>query len=445
MAGDSSEPKLQADPPPAEAAAAEPIKPDEPGEPGAPIPPDAIDVELLRLPQPGPTRHPGVALAVLLLGVLLLLRLRSDLSYSLQSDTPQDVGDARAALSSGTLRPGAHVALSGMPDYRNAVGFDSRGARSASSLFRLLGSGSRVLVVAGSGPLGARPPENRFSGRLRRLDELPYADTIRGFYETRAQVLRALDLGELRAAALDRPLALPMTVRDRAGERLRLEPQTELRVQVAFPDDLRVLLSKEKFPAESDAAREVARLGLPLGPGVETKDGFGYVLRLPAGPARHQAIQRVDARGFFYQARVETYRVAASALIPTAEGLRIPGPAALPQPVRYDVPPAGAVERPTRPDEPAPPGVSPPVEGGVKMVARGDESAILSWRDIESALISAPLRPPADAMVLVDGETPASLRLWVLPLALLLLLFMGFNLWYFVAGVRRPTDSPNAP
>lgn len=436
MAGDPSEPMMS--PPPAASADGDAA------ETGAPIPPGAVDEELLRLPQPAPTRHPGVAAAVLLLGVLLLSRLWSDLSYSLQSDTPRDAGDARAALAAGGLTPGGHVLLTGMPDHRNAVAFDARGARSRSSLFRLLGSGSQVLVVADSGPPTPTPPENRFSGRLRRLDDLSYAETIRGFYETRAQVLRALDLSALQlpAGAAERPLALPLSVRDRAGETLKLEAGTELRVQVAFRDDLRVLLSKEKFPAESDAAREVARLGLPQGPGVETPDGFGYVLRLPPGAERHPAILRVDARGFFYQARVETFRAPAASLVVTAAGLRIPGPAALPQPVRYLAPtPAVAPAAPS--GAPAAPAGAPAAPAAApRLTPASDAQTLLPWADIEAVLVSAPLRPSPQAVVLVAGETPASLRLWVVPLALLLISLMAFNLWYLLAALRRPAEPP---
>ena len=52
----------------------------------------------------------------------------------------------------------------------------------------------------------------------------------------------------------------------------------ELLIDVLFDEDVRVLLSKEKFPSEQDARYEVERLGLPHGPGIETRDGFGYCL-----------------------------------------------------------------------------------------------------------------------------------------------------------------------
>ena len=73
------------------------------GEPGAPIPPDAIDPELLKLSVPLPRRHPLVAIAVLLVGALLLYRMRADLTYALQPAEPRILGEATEALKSGKL------------------------------------------------------------------------------------------------------------------------------------------------------------------------------------------------------------------------------------------------------------------------------------------------------------------------------------------------------
>ena len=395
----------------------------EPLEPGAPIPPDAVDPELLRLPQPRLTRHPGVALAVVLLGGLLCFRLRADLAYSLQSDAPQELGAVRDALAAGRLVPGSYARIAGMPDYRNALAFDARGARARSTLFRVLGSDSRVLVVAGEDPGPA--PQSRFAGRLRRLDDLSYAETLRGYFQERAAVLRALDLGAVAAAPAG---ALALAQRDRAGQPLALAPQTELLLQVVFPDDVRVLLSKDKFPAEADAARDVARLGLPQGPGVETRDGFGYVLRLPSGPARQQTIVQIDGRGYLYQARVETYRAPVAQLKLGGGALELPGPAALPQPARYA------------------PG-APPQDKTLTEVREAATRLLLAPSAdgqpyVDAMQVREALRPPADALVLVSGESPGSLRPWLWPLFGLLLAFMGFNLWYLATalGQRQKTS-----
>ena len=57
-------------------------------EPGAPIHPDAVDPELINLKVPPQRRHPLVAVAVLVVSLLLLYKMRADISYALLPDQP---------------------------------------------------------------------------------------------------------------------------------------------------------------------------------------------------------------------------------------------------------------------------------------------------------------------------------------------------------------------
>lgn len=396
----------EADPRPAEAqgeGAADPAAE------GAPIPQDAVDPELLRLPRPRLRRHPVLALAVVALGGLVLLRLQGDLRYALQPATPVDKGEARALRLD--LEPGGFIALRAEPDLRNALHFEARGERARSQLFRVIGSGSRLFVVTPG--LDARDDfQPRFAGRLRRFDDLPYAESVRAYYQREAKVLRTLSAERLRQLPPG-PLPTPLSTSDRAGEPLSLQADDELLLRVRFPDDVRVLLQRSKFPSEPDARHEVERLGLPAGPAVETKDGYGYVLRLPAeAAARNQALSRIDAQGMLFLGRQELYRVKTGALVVGPDGLRLPGPERLPQPVRYEA------------------------QGAQLQPAPRTAEVLLPWADVQAVQRSEPLLVPRDALVLLDGETPAALR-WTLPVAALLVLFMAFNLWYLGRGLAE--------
>jgi hypothetical protein len=384
-----------------------------PPEPGAPIPADAVDPELLRLPLPGLRRHPILAGAVVLLAAALLFRLWGDIQYGLIWGPPQPLGEARSALQAGLLRPG-YVTLSGLPDHRSALLIEAKGERSRSELFRLLGTGSRVLVVT-PGAFERASLSHTYTGRLRRLKDLPWAATIRDHYLEKVRNLRALDLTRLRALPAG-PLPVPLTVPDRSGAPLSVQADEELIIHVLFPDDVRVLLLSSKFPSEPDARHEVERLGLPAGPGVATKDGFGYVLRLPPGPERHQALLRMDAQGFLFSRRVEIYRAPLRRVRTADAGLSVPGEG---QPTRY-VPDPQAPARLV----PAPPALE----------------TLLPWQEIESVQISEPLRLPDDAYVLLEGETPARAR-YALGLAALLILFIGFNLWYLWRSLAKTQDA----
>ncbi|MCS6915827.1 MAG: hypothetical protein RMK29_02825 [Myxococcales bacterium] len=378
----------------------------DPREEGAPIPPDAVDPELIRLPPPRRPRSPVLALAVVVLGSGVLYRLMPDLRYALQPLQPAELGEARLALSHPALLPGRYVALGGMPDLRNAIVLEPRGARTRSQLFRLLGTRSRILVLT-QGPYERKEFLPRYVGRLRTLDELPYAAAVRTYYLREAKVLRALDLPSLRSMPAG-ALPVPLVHRDRAGEPITLYADAELLLRVRFPDDVRVLLLKSKFPSEPDASHELRRLGLPAGPAVETRDGYGYVLRLPPGAGRHEALARIEAGGMLFQQRIETFRVPLSSLHSAPEGLVIPGPERLGQPVRYQV----AADMPGR-LVPQPP----------------SEHTRIPWEDLQAVEVAEALQLPANALILLDGESPDKLR-WTLPVAALLLVFIGFNIWY---------------
>lgn len=386
-----------------------------PPEPGAPIPKDAVDPELLQLPLPRPRRHPLVAGGGLVLGALLLWRLYPDMAYSLQPQAPQELGPVRQlGIDRADLRGGRHVALSGMPDVRNALAFDAKGERRRSYLLRLLAPAVQVFVVTRN-PAEWEQFQDRFAGRLRRFDDLPYAGAVRDYYQKKVQVMRALDLGRLRQLPA---IAAPVAVPDRAGEPITIQPDRELVIDVLFPDDLRVLLLKSKFPSEPDARHEVERVGLPLGPGVETADGYGYVLRLPPpgnDPARQQAIAKADSLGLLLWHRLESYRVRAAELRVDAAGIHLPGPEALPQPTRY------------RPEAADP----------KRLVPEGGET-LLGWERVQAVQAPEPLLIGGGAFVLLDGEVPAADR-WTLAVALLLVLFMGFNLYYLWSSFREGT------
>jgi hypothetical protein len=400
-------------------------------EPGAPIPPDAVDPELLRLPVPLPRRQPLLAVAVLIVGVLLLYRLRTDLRYALESAVPRNLGPAVSALASGQL-PSAidhHVALSGLPDHRNSLAFEFKGARSRMQAFRLLGSGSRIFV---STPAAGGQLVDRFSGRLRRLDDLSYAETLRTSWQ-QMQVLRALDLKKLEKLPAG-PLAKPLSISDRAGEPLSINAEQDLLIDVLFDSDLRVLLAKDKYPSEADARHEVERLNLAHGPGVETKDGYGYVLRLPSpGPERQRLLAQIDDQGIWLWHRVETYRVPMGAVQVTPVGLAIPGPHSLPQPVRYQPQLPAAALAPNGAPNGAPGGAT---ADALLLVPQKEPNTLLLWEQLQAVQVSEALSVPADALLLVSGETPSTVS-YTLPLAMLLLLFMVFNIWYLARALRR--------
>jgi len=443
-------------------------------EPGAPISPDAVDPELINLKVPPARRHPFVSAAVVLVSLLLLLRMRHDLEYALLPPQPVVVtsSDALDTTKLTSLRD-RFVQISGVPDHRNSVSYDPKGARGRVEVFRLLGTSNRVLVTR-KVALTA-DSSNVFSGRLRTLSDVWFSDALRSYFK-QTQVLRALDLEKLSTGPQG-SLRLPLTTTDRAGQSVTIGAGQELLIDVLFDDDVRVLLSKEKFPSEADAAHDVERLRLPRGPCVETHDGFGYVLRLPPkGPERQKVLSQIDALGIWLWHRVETYRVPSGLVQVTAEGVVVPGPASMQQPVRYALQPAPAAEtdKPTGPEKPAQgatngsvskptqaasvanaptaPAVAPPATatpgpstpaatGFAKLLAPVSQAnTLLPWSSIQAIQINEPLLIPSDGFVLFDREEPQQTK-WAIPVSVLLGLFVLLNLYYLLSLRSRRGES----
>src|SRR5207249_2404153 len=117
----------------------------------------------------------------------------------------------------------------------------------------------------------------RWTGRLRRFDAVPYAASLRQYYATETQVTRYLQLDALKAALAGGGDAL----RDRMGEPVVVAADAPVVVDVDYPGELKVWLSKDKLPSLPDARHELERMQLAPGAGDETKDEFVFTLPMP--------------------------------------------------------------------------------------------------------------------------------------------------------------------
>ena len=261
------------------------------------------------------------------------------MTYALQPAEPRILGKRPKPRRASSMRPPAATCGSaGCRTGANALAFDpGQPAADGSSASSAPAGAASKLLVATPG-VAARFADNRFTGRLRRFDEVYFADAVTDYFK-QTQALRALDLEQLKSPARRAAAPQPLATADRSGEPLQsASKDQELLIDVLFADDLRVLLSKDKFPSEADARREIERIGLPHGPRIETKDGFGYVLRLPPQGFAAAAGSGADRRaGHLAVAPHQTYRVPLGALSVTPAGLVLPGPDALAQPVRYQL------------------------------------------------------------------------------------------------------------
>src|SRR5690242_3938008 len=107
----------------------------------------AGDDEFAKIEPPARPRSAIMALVVVGLGGVLSWHLRADLAYAFGGRAPADLGDARTlAAHGGDLADNRYVTLSGQPERRHALYIEPRGEKIRQSFFRLLGTGTRILV-----------------------------------------------------------------------------------------------------------------------------------------------------------------------------------------------------------------------------------------------------------------------------------------------------------
>jgi hypothetical protein len=330
-----------------------------------------------------PVRRPLVAAAVVGLASILLVHSAADLRYWWSGSSPSDLGDARTlAARGGALRDNVYVTVSGQPDRRNALTIEPRGETTRQTFFRLLGTDSRLWVRTRDAR-GRTDLADRFTGRLRRFEALPYADQLRRYHAEHTTAIQFLALDDLRAALAQGR----WRVKDRAGADIDLAAAREVLVDVAYPEQLRVSLSKDVYPGEPDARHELERMGFQVGAGGETPDAYEFALAAP-----HEQLgailAKLEAKQIAFQPRSERVTTHLGELRPAGDQVQVPRLGAVP------------------------------------------------WSSVKAIGLPAPIRIPPEAFVLTEGDAPAD-HAWLVGLAVLLLACLGFNAWYLVRALRR--------
>ncbi len=325
-----------------------------------------------------PRKSPILAIVTVLLAGVLVQHLRADLQFAFAPQNPLVVGDIRTLGSRGVnLSDNSFVTISGQPDRRNSLYIEPRGEKDRQSFFRLLGSGDRLFVRALESD--AANPQDRWTGRLRRFDAQPYADTLREHYGS-LKVTRYFALEDFRVR-LQNPVA---AVHDRRGEVMTIEADREVALDLLSDEELIISMTKEKFPSEPDAKHELEQMKVDAKPNRETKDAFEYVIAAPLAE-RNGIIAQLDKREIPFALHDEQIRA-----------------------------PLGSIK----------------LNGDVLTIGQ----RTIAWSKLRAAGMDAPIVIGHDAFVLTEGESPETVR-WAPIIVGLLIAFAMFNLWYLL---RKP-------
>ena len=204
------------------------------------------------------SRHPLITLAGALFAFFLVFYGWRDLRYALSPGAPLELGAAAQVFTNARATAGLenrYVRLSGTPDRESALELDTKGSWVFSQLFRVMGTGDRLFVHRTENPLPAERAEaDVFQGRLIRVDDLPYADAIRGYFAKHVTATHYFAPDATLKALAERAPGAPLSIVDRGGDKASLAGDDALAIEVLRPDEVQLGLPRARFATE-DAAR----------------------------------------------------------------------------------------------------------------------------------------------------------------------------------------------
>ena len=272
---------------------------------------EPVDPELVRLRRRAPV-GPLLAASVLGFAILLMVRLRHDLAFSGQPETPVDLGRV-ADLRTMDLPEDGHVALAGELDARAPArlrGLQSAGRR----LTPLLGTDGRIWIDE-EGEANAVTPvyEGGFAGRLRRLDDAPFAGDLRAFVAGLPPLPRHVQPSALGPGLPDR---------DVHGDPLRVAADTPVSLEERVTGvALVTLVATDTIKDEPGARRALEAAGLAGRPVEKTDTSWTYEVALDAtdAAARLRAARLhagvAEAKRIVHQGQAGALRVDGDAVV----------------------------------------------------------------------------------------------------------------------------------
>jgi hypothetical protein len=225
-------------------------------EPGAPISKDAPDPELIKLAR-APSRIGLItSLGVVVLSVLFIVRLNSDRKFA-GTETPRVV--TVADITSGKVADDSYVSVAATPLMSHSI----RALRSKSGLgLRVAparGSDDKLwIVIDGSG----WDPQtlDAYSGRLRKLSDLPFGEAVQEFAQANPRPRFATAAATRAGFASNKVTAV-------GGEAITVADGDRIALDVIDPNAATIVASLNSiYPTVQVWVDALAKAGIPAGP-----------------------------------------------------------------------------------------------------------------------------------------------------------------------------------
>ncbi len=369
---------------------------------GRPRDPDEVDPELVSLARPRGSVGPLLSLSIVVFCVYIIVRLLPDFSFSRQGDTPRQISNPGEIADEDGASSEEFVVLRAVPDQSFVAHLSGTHARYGHRIAPVLGSNAELWLLEEDTPWASESVHSQLQvGRLRRLDDLPFADGLRQYVREQPPGMRFVpDTAVKEALSAGRD-----SVIDAFGDRIAVTAETPVTISEVVLDQARIEAFRASLKDEESARAALVAAGLLTGaekPTTTTKEMFVYVVPAPAGLEAIRT-QLVAAKQFGARAEPvrRSHETTWSALGATSDALTI------------------------------------------------SETSSIPWLHISSIAVTVPRAVPADAMVLLTGERPGSFW-YLIPLYVVLGVFVLLFLWALVqyfrhdAGKRAPSPAEDA-
>ena len=356
--------------------------------------PDGIDPELYSLPRKGTIRiGPVMSISVLVFCTYIVFKVYPDLRFSRSTDRPTHYDSVEQLLGGASSEQ--LVSVAAVPDRSFAVHVSHSQADDGSRLTPAQGSDGKLWLLIGGNVWNTTIDYRElYTGRLRQLAEMPFYEDLQDHVRAREPGPRFVRADQMRAALESGPAeGRPVSLLEPAGDTIQVHPDTSVQIYETLADRVRIhIFPTDRLPTKSDLTGALMTAGLvPAGyepeRGLALTDSWIFVVDVPGGVAAARA--RVLENKLFSASCTAIKRLhesVFSALKSTPELLHI----------------------------------------GTNLVL---------WKDVTWVSVDVPRTIPADALVLLAMEHPATYW-YVLPLFVFLALAILFFLYALFRAIR---------
>jgi hypothetical protein len=242
---------------------------------------DEIDPELIGLPRFRGRIGPLLGFSMVVFSAYIMLRLSDDLVFSRQGSEPTALPSAAALLERDDI-DNLHARVPAVPDRSFATRVQASRSNQGSRLAPVQGTSGRLwLMIDGSVWTAGIRYEEVYTGRVRELDDMPFAEPLREHVAQREPAPRFVTPEAVRKALSERA----GTVVSPAGDAIEVAADTPVRVYETAPDRVRIeVIATERMPDAAAWSQVLAEIGL-IAPGTAAEPGASPGTWLFTAPA----------------------------------------------------------------------------------------------------------------------------------------------------------------